>query len=113
MKSEKMIVVQFSFDVSEEKIQEFLEYASSTLKKTWESLGCKSYTVYRNVNERIRKDQVIKSNRIIEQLVFDSIEDVKRFFDRKKLTQEQLEIADSYKKRFNVTNMQSMILEKY
>jgi hypothetical protein len=107
-----MIIVQFSFDVPEDKIQEFLEYSSKTLKKTWESLGCKSYSVYRDSNERIRKDQVIKSNRITEQLLFDSIEDVKRFFDRKNLTPEQLEIADSYKKRFNVTNMQSIILEK-
>jgi quinol monooxygenase YgiN len=40
-----MIVVQFSFDVPEDKIQEFLEYSGSSLKKTWESLGCKSYSV--------------------------------------------------------------------
>jgi quinol monooxygenase YgiN len=108
----QMIVVQFQFLVPEEKIQEFLEYANNTLKKTWEALGCKSYSVYRDSNERIRGDQVIEKNRITEQLFFDSIEDVKRFFDKKNLTQEQLEIADSYRKRFNVTDMHSIILEK-
>ncbi|MEM7819161.1 MAG: hypothetical protein QW403_03415 [Candidatus Aenigmatarchaeota archaeon] len=55
-----MIVVQFSFNVPEEKIQEFLEHSRSTLKRTWESRRRKSYTAYRSLTERIRNEQIIR-----------------------------------------------------
>nr|MDO8134461.1 hypothetical protein [Candidatus Njordarchaeum guaymaensis] len=107
-----MILVQVSFDVPEKKIKEFLDYSTSTLKKNWEALRCKSYTVYRSVGERIRDDQVIGKNRIVEQLVFDSIEDVKYLFDFRNLNPEQQAAALSYDKRFHATNMQTIILER-
>lgn len=106
-----MFLVQFSFEVPEDKIQEFVEYSSRILKKTWEAYGCRSYTAYRCATERIRSDQVIKENEIVEQLVFDSLDDVGRMFDASNLKPEDLEAAKSYEGRFHVRNMQCRVLE--
>jgi hypothetical protein len=107
-----MIVFQFSFDVPNEKVKKFLDYSRSTLKKEWEKSSCKSYSVYKVVNERLRGDQMTASDRIIEQLEFDSMDNVKKFFDVKNLSPKHKALADSYKKLFNVTNVQSIVLER-
>ncbi len=107
-----MIMIQFSFDIQENKIKEFLEYSNSTLKNTWEVKGCKLYTAYRSVDEKIRPDQIIRKNEIIEQLIFNSIDDVKKFFDKTNMKPQELEIEYSYEKKFNAKNLQCRILEK-
>jgi len=104
-------LIQFSFEVPEDKIQEFIEYSSRVLKKTWEAYSCRSYTAYRSVIKRIRSDQVIKENEIIEQLVFDSLDDLERMFDKSGLKPEDLETAKSYDERLRVRNMQCGVLE--
>jgi len=107
-----MIILQFSFDLPENRIQEFLEYSSNVLRRTWEGLGCRSYTAYRSVSERIRRDQVIRDNEIVEQLVFESMKDVKRFLDEANLKPEETEAAESYGKIFHAANLQCRILEE-
>jgi len=106
-----MVIVQFSFQVPENKIQAFLEYSCKVLKKTWEAYGCRSYTAYRSVNRRIRQDQIIKENEIIEPLVFNSLDETARFFDRSNLKPNDLEVANAYKEKFHVRNMRCRILE--
>jgi len=106
-----MFLVQFSFEVPEDKIQEFIKYSSRVLKKTWEAYSCRSYTAYRSATKRIRSDQVIKENEIIEQLVFDSSDDLERMFDMSNLKTEDLEAAKSYDERFRVRNLQCGVLE--
>jgi len=106
-----MIIIQFSFEVPDGRIQEFMEYSSKVLKKTWESYSCKSYTAYRSVGKRIRPDQIIKKNEIVEQLVFHSLEDAERMFEKKNLRPGDVEAARSYDERFHVRNMQCRFLE--
>jgi len=106
-----MFIVQFSFEVPENKIQEFLVYSGKVLKKTWEAYGCRSYTAYRNVGRRIRSNQIVKENEIIEQIIFDSLDDAERMFDPSNLKPEDLEVAKSYEERCYVRNMQCRILE--
>jgi hypothetical protein len=110
-RSESMILVQFSLEVADDKIREFARYSREVLKKSWESHGCRSYTAYRSVERRIRPDQAINRNEVIEELFFDSVNDVVRFFDASILRQADVEAAESYKKRFHVGNMHSRILE--
>lgn len=106
-----MFIVQFSFEAPENKIQEFLVYSSKVLKKTWEAYGCRSYTAYRNVGRRIRSDQIVNENEVIEQLIFDSLDDAKRMFDPSNLKPEDLKVAKSDEEKFHVRNMQCRILE--
>jgi len=106
-----MIIVQFIFDLPKNKMQEFLRYIP-TLKKTWESLGCKSYTAYRSIDKQIRKDQIIERNRIVEEIEFKSLEDINKFFTNAKANPKFKTIADSYERIFHASNIQSKILEK-
>jgi hypothetical protein len=107
-----MIMVQFSFDVPKGKIQKFLDYADSTLRKAWVGRDCRSYACYRVSAKKVRGDQVIAKNRVVEQLGFGSMEGVRRFFDVKSFGPKQKAMADSYGKLFKVTNVRSVILEK-
>jgi hypothetical protein len=106
-----MILVQFSFEAPHEKIQEFIQYSRDVLKKTWESYRCNSYAAYRSVSRRIRSDQIVNKNEVIEELIFDSVDDVARFFDPSNLKPNDVQVAESYKKRFHVRKMRCRILE--
>jgi heme-degrading monooxygenase HmoA len=108
----EMIVVQFYFQVPKGRIEEFAQYSKEVLKKTWESYGSTSYYAYTSVDRRIRSDQVINNNEVVEELVFDSVDDVARFFDKSNLKQGDAEAAESYEERFHVRNMHCRILKR-
>jgi hypothetical protein len=105
-----MIKVQFEFDIPEDRMQAFLKHVP-TLKKTWESLGCKSYSAYRSINQRLRKDQIIEKNRITEDIMFESLDDINKFFAVAKADSKFRAMAESYEKLFGATDIKSRILE--
>lgn len=104
--------MQFSFEVPESRIQEFLEYSSTALKKTWEANRCRSYTAFRTVTERVRSDQIVREKEIVEQLLFESIDDVRWLFDISNLKPDAFEAARAYNEKFRVGNMECRILEQ-
>jgi hypothetical protein len=109
-----MIIVQWQYNVPKEKFDEFVKFAKEKLKPFWESMGCKSHSMFVSTRKRFRFSyQIIDpENKITEQLFFDKLEDFDAFLKKIYSTEEGRKLADSYEKIFGVTNLVIKIYEQ-
>ena len=109
-----MIISQWQYNVPKEKLDEFIKFAKERLKPFWESMGCKSHSIYVSTSKKLRFSyQIIEpENKITEQLIFDKLEDFEEFLEKIYSTEEGKELADSYEKKFNVSDLIIKVYER-
>ena len=109
-----MIIAQWQYSVPKEKLGKFTEFAQEKLKPFWESMGCKSHSIYVSTRKKFPFSyQIIEpENKITEQLIFDKLEDFDGFLKKIYSTEEGKKMADSYEEKFNVTDLSIKVYEQ-
>ncbi len=110
-----MIMVQWSCDVPQEKVEGFLRFAKERLKPFFESRGCRRYELFTPMDSPKRYfsyQETPDTNRYTEQMVFDDVDDWDSFFESAEEDPEAREILASYEREFNVTSCAFMILNE-
>jgi len=109
-----MIIAQWQYNVPKEKVDSFIKFAKEKLKPFWESMGCKSHTLFVSTTKKFRfsYQEIEPRNKITEQLLFDKLEDFDEFLKKIYSTEEGRKLADSYEDKFNVTNLKIRVYEQ-
>lgn len=79
-----MILVQWSGDVPQEKLESFLKFAEEKMKPFYKSHGCKRFELFMPMERKKRyfSYQITqKRNRYTEQVVFSDIEKFEKFIE--------------------------------
>lgn len=114
LKTIHMIIAQWQYSVPKEKLNGFIKFAKEKLKPFWESMGCKSHSMYISTRKKFRftYQAIEPENKITEQLIFDKLEDFEKFLKKIYSTKEGKKLADSYEEKFNVTNLVIRVYEQ-
>ncbi len=102
-----MIMVQWSCEVPQENLKDFLKFVNEKLNAFYESFACKRYELFLPVETKKQyfSFQVKpKTNRYIEQLIFDNIEGFENFIEAVEKDPHHKEIVESYIEEFNVSS---------
>jgi hypothetical protein len=110
-----MILVQWSCEVPEDKIESFLNFADESLKPFYESFGCIRYELFFPM---ITKKQFFsyqiseKNNRYMEQLIFSTIKDFEKFYESIEKDQRAQKMVGKYVEEFGISHCSFRILKQ-
>ncbi len=110
-----MILVQWSCEIPQEKIESFLNFAEKQLKPFYKSYGCKRYELFfPMITEKEFFPYQIseKNNRYAEQLIFKDIKDFEKFYEAIEKDQTAQKMVGMYVKEFGITDCKFRILKK-
>lgn len=108
-----MIMVQWSCSVPQKKLECFLSFVKKRLKPFYESKGCKRYELFfPMITEKKYFPYQIseKKNLYTEQLIFNELKDLERFFETIEKDHKAQEIVGMYTKEFEVSACSFKIL---
>lgn len=110
-----LILVQWSCDIPQEKLEKFLNFAQQELKPFYESNGCKRYELFfPKITKRKYFSYHIpqKKNRYTEKLLFNDLKEFEKFFEFVEKDQTAKEILGKYGQKFNVSSCSFKILRQ-
>ncbi|MFX1327276.1 MAG: hypothetical protein ACFE91_03925 [Promethearchaeota archaeon] len=111
-----MILVQWSCEIPQEKLESFINFAKNKLKPFYESYRCMKYELlFPMITEKKffpYQESEIK-NRYTEQLVFKDIKDFDDFHKNIEKNQEAQDIVGMYVKEFEISNCSFKIFTYY
>ncbi|MFX0025885.1 MAG: hypothetical protein ACFE8M_05675 [Candidatus Hermodarchaeota archaeon] len=110
-----MILVQWSCEIPQEKIESFLNFVEEKLKPFYKSYGCKRYELFfpMVIEKKFFPYQIFeKENRYTEQLIFTDIKDFEKFYDSIEKNQTAQEMVGMYVKEFGISACKFKILKQ-
>ena len=108
-----MILVQWSCEVPQEKLESFLNYAKNRLKPFYETHGCLRHELFFPMitDKKYFPYQISENkNRYTEQLLFKDLKDFNKFYERIEKERAAQEVVGMYTKEFEIINCKFKIL---
>lgn len=103
-----MKIIEYRYTIPLDKRDEFLEYAKSTLKPTWQKHGCKKYELSVVSSSVYVGRQIVEEGAFIERLYFEDDFDLKNFYNDA-LTYDK-EKTRAYEDRFLASSIELRVL---
>lgn len=110
-----MILVQWSCEVPQKKLESFIRFTEDELKPFYESHGCKRWELFMPMEvekKYFSYHTVQKANRYTEQLIFDSIGDFEKIPETVRNDSRAREIMENFGRKFGVSSCSFTILRK-
>jgi len=110
-----MILVQWSCEIPQENIENFLNFVEEKLKSFYKSYGCKRYELFFPIitDKKFFPYQLSeKKNRYTEQLIFTDIKDFEKFYEAVEKDQTAQEMVGMYVKEFGISACKFRILNQ-
>ena len=100
-----MILCQWSCDLPEDLLEEFLNWAEQKLKPFYELYGARHYALFMPVEKRYFDYQTVQGKtRYTEHVSFDSISDFEKFLERVEKDPSAKRLIESYERKFHVSS---------
>jgi hypothetical protein len=99
-----MIQAEWSCEISQGKLKNFINFAKKSLKPFYESSGCKNYELYLplKTDKQFFPYQISEENRYIERLIFNNFKDFENLYDIIEKDPKAQEIVGKYSREFQV-----------
>jgi len=103
-----MQIIEYRYRIPKEKREEFLKFAESTLKPTWQKYCCMKYELSTVSSEQIVGRQIFEEGSIVERLYFEDNFDLNQFY--KETLENESDKTKSYEEKFGATDIELRIL---